>query len=83
RPFDAELLKRQAAEMPIFTLEDCRTIGGLASEVDETLINCAHKSIIHFGWKSEIIPHGSAEKLRENHGLGKNEIIEEVLRVKI
>jgi 1-deoxy-D-xylulose-5-phosphate synthase len=82
RPFDAELLKRQAAKMPVFTLEDCRTTGGLASEVDEILINCEHKAITHFGWKAEIIPHGPPEKLREDHGLGKNEIIEKVLRVK-
>ena len=74
RPFDAELLKKHAAKMPVFTLEDCQITGGLASEVDETLINQEHKAIKHFGWKSEIIPHGTPKMLRKKprHGSKEN-----------
>jgi len=78
RPFDAELLTKQASKMPIFTLEDCQIIGGLASEVDETLINTNHKGVKHFGWKSEIIPHGTINKIRKNHGLNQDQIIQEI-----
>ena len=78
RPFNTELLKKQAAEMPIFTLEDCQITGGLASEIDEDLINCEHKVIKHFGWESEIIPHGTPQKLREKHGLSPEKIIKEI-----
>ena len=81
RPFDAALLKKQAASMPVFTLEDGQITGGLASEVDETLINREHKGVKHFGWKSEIIPHGTPDKLRENHGMSQKKIIEEITKV--
>ena len=78
RPFDSELLKKQAGKMPVFTLEDCQITGGLASEADEILINCAHKGIKHFGWKSEIIPHGTPKELRKNHGMDTEKIIKEI-----
>lgn len=78
RPFDEKLLKEQAEKMPIFTLEDCQITGGLASEIDEALINCDHKGVKHFGWKSEIIPHGTPKKLRKNHGMDQEKIIEEI-----
>ena len=78
RPFDSDLLKKHAAKMPIFTLEDCQITGGLASEVDEVLINCKHKDIKHFGWQSEIIPHGTPEELRKNHGMNPENIIEKI-----
>jgi 1-deoxy-D-xylulose-5-phosphate synthase len=78
RPFDIELLKKQAARMPIFSLEDCQITGGLASEIDEDLINCKHKGIKHFGWESEVIPHGTPQKLRENHGMSPEKIIKEI-----
>ncbi len=76
RPFDAELLKKHAASMPVFTLEDCQITGGLASEVDEVLINCEHYGVKHFGWQSEIIPHGTTPKLREHHGMNLDKIME-------
>jgi len=79
RPFDAALLKKQAATMPVFTLEDCQITGGLASEVDELLINSKHKGVKHFGWKSEIIPHGTPKKLRENYGMSQKNIIEKII----
>ena len=78
RPFDSELLQKQAVTMPVFTLEDCQTTGGLASEVDEILINTDHKGVKHFGWKSEIIPHGTIKKIRQNHGMSQSQIIKEI-----
>jgi deoxyxylulose-5-phosphate synthase len=81
RPFDAELLKKQAALMPVFTLEDCQIAGGLASEVDEVLINCEHHGVKHFGWQTEIIPHGAIKELREHHGMNSNEIIKTILNM--
>ncbi len=77
-PFDTEMLRKQAEKMPIFTLEDCQITGGLASEVDEDLINCKHKAIKHFGWESEIIPHGTPQALRENHGMSPEKIIDKI-----
>jgi 1-deoxy-D-xylulose-5-phosphate synthase len=81
RPFDTELLREQAVKMPVFTLEDCQITGGLASAVDEDLINIEHKGVKHFGWESEIIPHGTPNKLRENHGMAPEKIIKEIIKV--
>jgi len=78
RPFDAKLLQKQAATMPVFTLEDCQITGGLASEVDEVLINSDHKGVKHFGWKSEIIPHGTIKEIRKNHGMSEEKILKEI-----
>jgi 1-deoxy-D-xylulose-5-phosphate synthase len=78
RPFDNELLEQHAASMPVFTLEDCQITGGLASQVDEILINSVHKGVRHFGWKSEIIPHGTTDKLRENHGMCFENIVDAI-----
>lgn len=78
RPFDTELLQEHAATMPIVTLEDCQIIGGLASQVDETLINHKHNGVKHFGWKSEIIPHGTIKDIRKNHGMSQDKIIKEI-----
>jgi len=79
RPFDAELLKKQASTMPVFTLEDCQITGGLASEVDEVLINCDHKGVRHFGWQTEIIPHGTPKTLRKKHGMNPDKIMETIV----
>ncbi|MBU8901879.1 MAG: hypothetical protein KOO69_03995, partial [Victivallales bacterium] len=78
RPFDTGLLQKQAVAMPVFTLEDCQITGGLASEVDEVLINSEHKGVKHFGWKSEIIPHGKPKELRKNYGMSQSQIIKEI-----
>ena len=68
RPFDDELLKLQAAVMPVVTIEDGQTCGGFASQVDEELINFPHKGIRHFGWGNQIVPHGAIETVREHFG---------------
>jgi len=69
RPFDNELLKSQAAIMPVVTIEDGQTCGGIASQVDEELVNLPHKGIKHFGWGMQIVPHGAIETVREHAGL--------------
>lgn len=68
RPFDLELLKSQAAVMPVVTVEDGQTCGGLASQIDEELINFPHQGIWHFGWSKQIVPHGCTDAIREHFG---------------
>ncbi|HJO92845.1 MAG TPA: 1-deoxy-D-xylulose-5-phosphate synthase [Victivallales bacterium] len=68
KPFDDKLLIEKAKKMPIITIEDNCKSGGLASIVDEILINVKHKKILHFGWSNDIIPHGSPKKIRESLG---------------
>ncbi|MCP3965415.1 MAG: 1-deoxy-D-xylulose-5-phosphate synthase [Lentisphaerae bacterium] len=78
RPFDEQLLLNCASKMPVFTLEDCVITGGLASEVDELLINTPHKGIKHFGWTKEVVPHGCTNKIRESFNMSAEKITEQI-----
>jgi 1-deoxy-D-xylulose-5-phosphate synthase len=78
RPFDAELLKGHAAKMPVFSIEDCQIKGGLASEIDEQLINFKHIGVLHFGWGTGIVPHGATKSIRSEFGLSDERIAEAV-----
>jgi 1-deoxy-D-xylulose-5-phosphate synthase len=79
KPFDSNLLIKKAEKMPIITIEDNCKSGGLASIVDEILINVKHKKILHFGWDNKIIPHGSPDQIRESLNLTANHISETIL----
>jgi len=78
RPFDNELLKAQAAVMPVVTIEDSQTCGGFASQVDEELINFPHKGVRHFGWGNQIVPHGATETVREHSGFTSAKMAAEI-----
>lgn len=70
RPFDAALLREQAARMPIVTEEDHVTRGGLASIAAETLAGMPCKGLFSFGWDADrIVPHGAVAELRRAQGL--------------
>ncbi|MCP4177792.1 MAG: 1-deoxy-D-xylulose-5-phosphate synthase [bacterium] len=79
KPFDNKLLTEKAKKMPIITIEDNCKSGGLASIVDEILINVKHKKILHFGWGNDLIPHGSPNKIRESLGLTAANIAKTIL----
>ena len=70
RPFDREMLHERALKAPLITLENNQTHGGLASVVDEELVNARHHGVLHLGWgNDEFIPHGQVKLLREAYGL--------------
>lgn len=66
-PFDQKLLAVQAETMLIVTIEDTQLCGGIASVVDELLINSNKHGVLHFGWGIEIIPHGNLDEIRRHH----------------
>ncbi len=78
-PFDAGLLEKHAAKMPIATIEDCQVSGGLGASVDEALANSKHGKIIHFGWGREIVPHGPTDEIRKAAGMIPESIAEKLL----
>lgn len=78
-PFDSDILKKAAAEKKlIVTIEDNMIVGGLASIVDEILINSEHKGVLHFGWGNGIIPHGTVNRIRKSFGLIPDKIASEI-----
>ena len=79
KPFDFSLLEEQARSMPIATIEDSVISGGLAATVDQILADRTHKALMHFGWKDEIIPHGTVAGIREKFNLTPEKISSGIL----
>lgn len=82
KPLDSQKLiqSAQTARL-IVTMEDHAVTGGLGSAVSDTLqeadVACPVERI---GWPDTFIEHGSsADKLREEHGLSAEEILDRVL----
>lgn len=70
KPFDTEILRKFARQMPIVTLEDHVLTGGLASIASENLASTVHKGLYSYGWDVEkTVLHGSPEILRRTAGL--------------
>lgn len=78
KPFDETLLKEHASKMPVVSIEDCQMKGGLASNIDETLVNEKHHGVFHFGWTDAIIPHGPVKDIREELDFTPESIAEEI-----
>jgi len=78
KPFDSQLLIKQAEKMPIVTIEDCLISAGIATITDSLLINTKHKGITHFGWKDEIIPHGTIPGIRKKYNMTPEKIAEKI-----
>ncbi len=81
RPFDTEMFRADAEKMPVVTLEDHVTAGGLASIAAEALNNVKHRGLHSFGWSPDRIPgHGSTEELRREAGLYPEALAENIYR---
>ncbi len=78
-PFGEELLTEHAQRMPIFTIEDHQMKGGLASTVDECLINTKHNGVYHFGWGTEIVPHGKQDLIKDSLGMTAQKIAQSII----
>lgn len=78
KPLDTELLVNQSENTPIVTIENCQYQGGLGSIVDEILINRKNSHVLHFGWDTEIIPHGTIQGIRERAELTPEKIAEKI-----
>jgi 1-deoxy-D-xylulose-5-phosphate synthase len=78
KPFDSELLIKQAEAMPIATIEDYQIIGGLGAIADSVLVNIKHNGVQHFGWGDEIIPHGTISGIRKKYNLTPEKIADKL-----
>ncbi len=82
KPLDTELLAESARSTRlIVTMEDHVIIGGLGTAVMEALqATDQHCPVERIGWPDAFIDHGSSvSKLREEHGLSPEAILETVL----
>lgn len=82
KPLDAELLAGSAESVQlIVTMEDHVITGGLGTAVMETLQDAdIHCPVQRIGWPDAFIEHGSSvTRLRQEHGLSAESILETVL----
>lgn len=79
KPFDSELLVREAEEKLIVTIEDSLHAGGLGRIVNDQLIHRPNGGVLHFSWNADLLPHGSVPLLREHFGLHPEEISTRIL----
>ena len=78
-PFDSERLFREAETKLVVTIEDSLHAGGLGRIVNDLLIRRTNRSVLHFSWDTDILPHGSVPLLREHYGLHPEEISSKIL----
>jgi 1-deoxy-D-xylulose-5-phosphate synthase len=82
KPLDTEMLTESAREARlIVTMEDHVITGGLGTAVGEALQAAdLHCPVERIGWPDDFIEHGSSvAKLREDHGLSAESILERVV----
>lgn len=79
KPFDSELLVREAEEKLIVSIEDSLHAGGLGRIVNDLLIHRPNRGVLHFSWNADLLPHGSVPLLREHFGLHPEEISTRIL----
>ena len=79
QPFDSSKLIKTAEEMPVITIEDNTKSGGLASTIDEILINQIHNKILHFGYDNSVIPHGTIKGIKKRQGMSPESIAEAII----
>jgi len=79
-PFDKQKLLSIAKDKYIVTIEDNLIHGGLGSTVDEILINSKHQGVLHFGWKDEIVPHGTINGIKEKAELTPDKIANKIIQ---
>jgi 1-deoxy-D-xylulose-5-phosphate synthase len=80
KPFDTELFLQHAGKMPIATIEDCQIQGGLGSIVDELMVKISHKGVLHYGWGTDIIPHGTISVIRKKAKFTAEDIAADILK---
>ncbi|MBN1863391.1 MAG: 1-deoxy-D-xylulose-5-phosphate synthase [Victivallales bacterium] len=78
KPFDSRLLLEHASKMPLATIEDCQTSGGVAAIVDSLLVNQKHHGVKHYGWPDSIVPHGTICGIREKFGLDAESMAKDI-----
>lgn len=80
KPFDVGLLLQHVEKMPIATIEDCQIQGGLGSMVDEVLVKTSHRGVHHYGWGTDIVPHGTISGIRRKAKFTAEDIAADILR---
>ncbi len=79
KPFEDDLLKRQARQMPIVTIEDHCLQGGLGTLVNNRLANITETRVRNFGWPvQEFVPWGPVSELRKKFGMDSESIAREI-----
>ncbi len=80
KPLDKKLLERHTDKMPIVTIEDCHSRGGLGGIVDSALAAMKHRGVKHFGWGDNILPHGTISGIKIENGMLPDDIASKLMK---
>ncbi len=79
KPLDRDALGKDAASMPLVTMENTLEGTGLDMLADRMLVSEKHHGVLHFAWKADTrIPHGSNAALRKQFGLTPPQMAETI-----
>lgn len=82
KPLDEETIKKSATKTRrLITIEDNVTTGGLASGVQNAVININGLSSMYFGYPDEFIIHGTSSEIEKAYKLDKDSILEKISKM--
>ena len=84
KPFDTETIKKSIEKTKyVITIEDNITKGGLASNVEELIVenNLNEVEMLKFGYPDEFVKHGSVQELEKIYGLDKENIAKKAVEI--
>ena len=84
KPFDTETIRNSIQKTnKIITIEDNIIKGGLASNVEELIVenNLNEVEMIKFGYPDEFVKHGTVQELEKIFGLDKENIYKEIKQI--
>lgn len=82
KPFDKELLSKEAQKKLLISIENNAQSGGLRSALLENLSERSIAEFIHFSLPDIVIEHGDPQEIRKNYGLTPEQICENILKTK-
>lgn len=82
KPIDEQTIKKSATKTRrIITIEDNVTSGGLASSVQNAIINISGLQSMYFGYPDEFIIHGTSTEIEKIYKLDKDSIMEKISKM--
>lgn len=82
KPLDEQTIKKSAIKTRrIITIEDNVITGGLASAVQNAIVNISGLQSMYFGYPDEFVIHGTSNEIEKIYKLDKESILEKISKM--